>query len=422
MAENITRCPKCQTSFRITDAHLKSAKGSVRCGSCLTIFKATDHLIKPIKEQHPAIDDSENILISDDMDHGELGDTDLFKIEQAESELRVAKTEDKDHNLFEREINYEAEEEKTVSDDSWALNLIKEIDSEDEETNSEEELEQPSHPFQGKDNTAGQSNAPDSMTWSENSFEIPEQPQKKTTDFDAFYNTGKFRIIEEEDEIEDHEQDQIIEEFEEGYYDDDHYKEEQRYEEDQQIENISSGLSAQFLDAIEPEPVEFTWKNPNSLWQSPFLWGTLSTFAAIVLFIQYAWINMDTYSRQQEYRPYYADACEVLGCKLPDLIALDQITARNIAVHPNPDQENALIVDFILQNSAFFKQEFPPIELAFTNHTNTTVAARCFTPKEYLGGELAGRKSMPIKQPIHIALHIVHPGDEASGYKIGICP
>ena len=50
MSDMITRCPKCHTSFRITQAQLQTAKGSVRCGSCLHIFKALDNLVqdKPV--------------------------------------------------------------------------------------------------------------------------------------------------------------------------------------------------------------------------------------------------------------------------------------------------------------------------------------------------------------------------------------
>lgn len=46
MANMVTRCPKCGTSFRITQAQLQTAKGAVRCGSCLQIFKATENLVK----------------------------------------------------------------------------------------------------------------------------------------------------------------------------------------------------------------------------------------------------------------------------------------------------------------------------------------------------------------------------------------
>jgi predicted Zn finger-like uncharacterized protein len=40
----ITECPHCDTSFRVTEQHLRAAKGSVRCGSCLQIFNAIDTL------------------------------------------------------------------------------------------------------------------------------------------------------------------------------------------------------------------------------------------------------------------------------------------------------------------------------------------------------------------------------------------
>ena len=37
---NTTRCPKCKTNFRVTQAQLNAAEGSVRCGSCLHVFNA----------------------------------------------------------------------------------------------------------------------------------------------------------------------------------------------------------------------------------------------------------------------------------------------------------------------------------------------------------------------------------------------
>ncbi len=36
----VTRCPHCNTSFRITPAQMNAANGSVRCGSCLQVFDA----------------------------------------------------------------------------------------------------------------------------------------------------------------------------------------------------------------------------------------------------------------------------------------------------------------------------------------------------------------------------------------------
>ncbi|MGI9281182.1 MAG: DUF3426 domain-containing protein [Endozoicomonas sp.] len=43
-SSRITRCPKCQTSFKVTQAQLRVASGSVRCGSCLEVFDARTHM------------------------------------------------------------------------------------------------------------------------------------------------------------------------------------------------------------------------------------------------------------------------------------------------------------------------------------------------------------------------------------------
>lgn len=39
----VTRCPQCNTAFRVTFNQLAVADGQVRCGSCLAVFKAVDH-------------------------------------------------------------------------------------------------------------------------------------------------------------------------------------------------------------------------------------------------------------------------------------------------------------------------------------------------------------------------------------------
>lgn len=39
----VTRCPQCNTAFRVTLNQLAVADGQVRCGSCLAVFKAADH-------------------------------------------------------------------------------------------------------------------------------------------------------------------------------------------------------------------------------------------------------------------------------------------------------------------------------------------------------------------------------------------
>jgi len=47
-----TRCPQCQTVFRITAAQLKARDGMVRCGRCQNVFRADQHLVeRPAKSE-----------------------------------------------------------------------------------------------------------------------------------------------------------------------------------------------------------------------------------------------------------------------------------------------------------------------------------------------------------------------------------
>lgn len=45
-----TRCPECDTVFRITEAALQQAEGQVRCGRCACIFNAHDALTDRLEE------------------------------------------------------------------------------------------------------------------------------------------------------------------------------------------------------------------------------------------------------------------------------------------------------------------------------------------------------------------------------------
>ena len=45
MADTTTKCPNCETAFRVTEEQLAAANGMVRCGKCMGIFNASDNQI-----------------------------------------------------------------------------------------------------------------------------------------------------------------------------------------------------------------------------------------------------------------------------------------------------------------------------------------------------------------------------------------
>lgn len=397
MTENITRCPKCNTSFRISESHLNTAKGSVRCGSCLNIFNAKEYLISPntsskapaeeelLVEAQNHTQDEEELLISDDMEIDPASENQDNSFNDSLFNQRGSD----DVNLFERDAVPEEEEKLDAQDESWALNLLEE----DEESHPQPE--------------------PPSIE------QIEEQEERHNTEeFEASYYTNSFQIIDETSEQSQPEQDSVDHDSVKDLFEEEEI-EEYDYSDDSPL-YVQAPSNNKYLDAIEPEPVEFDWQRHSNIWHSKFLWGALSILAAVILFGQIAWIKFDTLSVIEPYRSYYAKVCGSFSCELPDLIDRRLIKTANLVVRSHPSTQGALVVDAILQNTARFEQTFPALDLVFTNELDKTVAARRLKPSDYLGGELAGRTHMPVKQPIHIAIEIADPGKEAVGYRISI--
>lgn len=390
MADNITRCPKCATSFRISAAHLSSAKGSVRCGSCLSVFNAKKHLIpSPQEDQAQENNDAhthedDEVLISDTMQIGTTTSTkiDDFREEFNDGMFGGSDAAESEFNLFERETLQDEDEDEVPQDESWVLDLLNDDEPETEEQPEESEEPDQDSPYE---------EAPENK-FSQNSFQIIEERNEPSS------AQATKELFNQYNEVE-------VEEYD--------------YSDNAQVyaQPIHS-TGTDYLAAIEPEPVEFNWHGRRNFWQSRALWTCLSLLAGTVLIGQFAWIKLPSLSLIEPYRNYYSQACQLLSCTLPELIDRSKIRSANLIVRSHPKIPNALIVDAVIQNTAQFEQTFPVLDVVFTDNRDKVVAARRLTPDEYLGGELSGRKNMPKLQPVHIAIEIADPGQEATGYKI----
>ncbi|MFL0801782.1 MAG: zinc-ribbon and DUF3426 domain-containing protein [Agarilytica sp.] len=406
MTDNVTRCPKCATSFRISDAHLNSAKGSVRCGSCLSVFNAKNHLIPshdeaPTPPQPEETAQEDDILISDTMDmpKQETSEMDEFRDEFSGVMFAKGDTGEHDFNLFERDTIQDDDDDDVPQDESWALDLLNDDpkDSELPEQPSEDTGEH--EPRQKTVYDTQESESLSEEGYYNNSFQIIEE-----TPSPSIGNVAK-ELYDEYDDVE-------IEEF-------DYSETAQTYAQPtSHHDDYAAGNSSDYLSSIEPEPVEFDYHGHSQFWHSRTLWASLSLVAGLLLVVQFAWIKFPSLSVIEPYRSYYAQACNVFSCQLPELIDRSKIRSANLVVRSHPKVRNALVVDAVIQNTAKFEQTFPTLDLIFTDNLDKVVSARRLSPKEYLGGELAGRANMPRLQPVHIAIEIADPGEDAVGYQI----
>ncbi|WP_448683100.1 DUF3426 domain-containing protein [Pseudomonas nicosulfuronedens] len=178
------------------------------------------------------------------------------------------------------------------------------------------------------------------------------------------------------------------------------------------------GLHDGGLHDLNDEPLQLDWQKPKSRWGRRLFWLLLVLLALAGLAGQYIAYHFEELARQDQYRPWFAQACPELGCTLPSKVDVEQIRSSNLVVRSHPDFTGALVVDAIIYNRANFSQPFPLLEMRFADLNGQLIASRRFKPSEYLSGELAGQSEMPPQTPIHISLDILDPGPKAVNYSL----
>ena len=437
MAETqITRCPHCQTTFRIRLEQLATAKGAVRCGSCLQVFKAADHFVsekpkavakpvsapvkpvpvkpapvkaapaKPAPVKEPVSFDDIPDQINDDpledfgirqpeRDAGETFDSGLklddsvFSMQESAKPSRYSlHSQDKDLDFtddFDSD-NFGTRSSSNSSDESWASGLI------DDDSDS-------SH---AKSND-------DDESWANALLDTDDD---LLAEIDMSAGNTSLRNKEKDDFLPSLDDDIDDEHFHLGGNDD--YPEE--------IVEIELTLASSVNDLLD-EPLNLASKHkklpsqpkaPSFLW----LWSSGAIIMMLALVAQVSYFKFDTWSRHPDYRASYALACQVIGCTLPAIQDTSKMNTQHFMVRLHPEVKQALYIDTLLINNASYRQPFPDLKLIFTGLEDQVIASRRFKPKEYLAGELAGVSEMPLNVPIHIALEIVNPGAEAVSYRI----
>lgn len=507
MTNKVTQCPKCMTSFRVTDAQLLIADGAVRCGSCLHIFHAPEHwlddpadkkastnnaltfekfssstnhqtdltpvhtysedkIFEDISEQ-PALEETYNSDLRDTGDvfedfADELGpvDTDNYasaeeqnrkeqtsiennierpRAAKANSEERERTTEESvfDENILEQAMSgselfddpvfedsiFDDDEpvDGQLSEGSFGTNVL---DMDKRANDYTSDNDQYSDAFFALDNPKSllSSNAsqpahdvlrnneePDEY-WTE----LPTTSADIDTDDIASVDTGVSDDVNTVPSIEDPRPEQNTPSLSAPTP----AEERDSVHRERIIAGDRIGHNANpLLSNIEPEPVEIATQKTTSRWISRS-WMTSIVLALAVLLAQYVFFNFDRFARDESIRPLLNSICNFAGCSVPELTNIRLIQSSNLVIRSHPKIANALIVDAIITNRAHFTQDFPIIELQFTDLDENIIASRRFFPEEYVRGELIGNNVIPSKQPIYISLEIVDPGLEAVSYQL----
>jgi predicted Zn finger-like uncharacterized protein len=463
MEARITQCPRCGTSFRVTDALLAIAAGAVRCGSCLHIFNARENwqdekaAEKPVEpspqpsnvrniadnnpgnnaaRREPVIDedalfDDDSPLFDDDdegtaheADSGRAifnpGDADFIP-EKTTDESLFGEFMDESDWLTPNSVTFEGDaNEDESADDSWAEDLLRD----DAPKASVIEADDSVEPFEFVQaiSTGERVSIIDDYQLAHDDIlaQAPASDESQADDLaDEFLDIptasdpGLRRDVADDATADDRDTDQPGDDGEPGPAD-----------------NAESGFSAgerigdesplAALHGLSTEPIRMHQFVRESRWPK-FLWGAGFVIAAAALPAQYLYFNFASLARG-ELRPWLAQACAIVGCRLPAQSDPARIRTGSLIVRSHPGERGALAVDAIITNLATFAQPYPELVLQFTDLNGAPVAGRRFKPAEYLGGELTGSRLMPVGQPVHIGLEVRDPGPRAVNYLLAVSP
>ena len=409
----ITECPSCRTRFRVSETQLGAAGGRVRCGACLSVFQGTDYLIfgsaTSETSQTPAAELDELLDELDEATRPEPPATGKQPslIERANAVARAAT--DKGASgarprasaaTGERESERVAEHVPAEPD---ALDIVtrelagvradvEEIEltapafggEADDATKAPADVE--AAPMPADIAAAPAAPAPTPLAKEEPSKRLPVMAAAPAADATKAEATAPEPA-----------------------------KVEARVAAAAKAEPSRPRLVEAAQLSLAPLPATVEEPQPEKRRRRRW-WLPVALVLAIALVGQVLWLQFATWSVDPQIRPIYELGCRYLGCALPVMRDLTAIHARNLAVRTNPDVAGSLLVDALIVNEAQFAQPFPSIELRFSSMSGALVATRRFAASQYLSGELAGAKSMQPRTPVHIALDVEDPGNDAVNY------
>ncbi|GEM_PF-2480253 len=182
--------------------------------------------------------------------------------------------------------------------------------------------------------------------------------------------------------------------------------------EDTAEHNVAEITQSTTVPVVEEEVVPSFLNQNTTKSGSPaslFGWLFATLFMLLLLAAQYLHFNSMQLADNPDYRPFLETLCPITGCVLPLRKAPDKIVTINHDVHTHPSVKEALEIQLSFRNKADFTQQFPVLEVIFSNPRGEIIARRQFRPAEYLNSNISYIAGIKPNQTEKIDLEIVDP-------------
>lgn len=433
----ITRCPHCETAFRVQAAHLEQAEGHVRCGHCASVFDAYQELRQSLS---PTIADLEG---ADDEPVGDLENADdnlefsAAEVDELERALRDDEVEPNRPSplpaddpptvteLPEPEpeppvaagSNDNARLEFNLPADQWEDFFSDTIIGEDEvpaisDTGvewvvlGEADVDVPAAEPEPVVADAAEPTSDDAdLGFFDPNSDVYELTESPTSDEDAVVVA-----VEDEDEF-----DRFDVESQEGHVMDLTAVAQQAPPAVDEPDTMPSLVETLFRDLNEA-PVAAAPKQTN------YRYIAAALLLVLLLGGQYLHYNRHALATHASIGPWFISTYSRLGMELVPTWNLDQYQINRWVAASDTSDENspALKITAQITNRGPQVQPYPLVQLELKDRWDETVAARVFGPSEYLSD---GSEASVLRAGEHVQaeLKVVDPGQDAYGFELDVC-
>ena len=355
-----TRCPECQTTFRVSPEQLKARAGKVRCGQCQSIFNALDSLL----EENP--DTAQSPTVRPESPLARATPSDSFEKTPLPQETSA------NEPAFSSERAAKNSTDETASLHDTPHTQAQRIEPAFEQTSAHTTESTP----EDCRNTAFDEGAPKAST-PDTAAQITEIPVPSMSEA-AAQELGKATGL-----ILPRETTQIP-----GY--------------------------SKWAEGVMTTPLTLPAEKP-SRW--PFILATL--LLSLALGGQLAFrFRSEIAVALPSLRPALEALCQTLDAELPlprhvELVSIETSDLQTDAAHGN-----LLVLNATLRNRANYGQAYPALELSLTDTQDAAIARRVFLPAEYLSPKLAENKLFSANSDVSVRVWIEAKEISAAGYRL----
>ncbi|MGV3741024.1 MAG: DUF3426 domain-containing protein [Burkholderiaceae bacterium] len=398
-----TRCPHCQTTFRVAHDQLKLRAGLVRCGACKEIFNGVEHLLRPDEMQQVLAAPKPNTPLPQ-------AKAETPPPQEAAAASPAQEPSDQPPPAPPMEVqpteNTDADATPAAVENHFAP--IAPSSAQDDATDQVNPLPAQAQPSDGSSTV----DPLQRMTLMDiTAFDRQESEDESVAGERVSYADRTSDLAADGSQVADTDDDlsQAIDSLQNKPW----RSERRRKKRSSSRDGSGKGGKAEpnFMAHARRQ------KRYGKAMRTTMAAGSVVLFIALLLQGVYAFRHVIA-AEMPEYRPVLTDLCSQLGCQVRLPAQIEKVSIESSELQSLPASPNKFTLVALLRNQAATDQAWPYLELTLNDMNEKPVARKVFQPKDYLASTEIVYAGFPEQSEHQVRIAFEMLQLKAAGYRL----